>query len=253
MDVCKGTSSLSKRSTLIGVNRKTLKRHQQAESETHQETPACKRRRENKQVAAGFFEDVAMPVPDKKLVSKRSGKSAPFLQKPLKDVFADFKSATGTEISFSNFAKHRPKNVKLMAQARLRQCLCEYCTNVELKITVLNNHAVKSGKPECRIRHEREAVKLTLCNSSTKACHYRECQAGCGAIKLGQHLAALPQDEDITWHRWETKNVRSNGKLVSTKLNISHQEFFMYMYLWLLYLNKYFSTYINIVSCFLNL
>lgn len=89
--------------------------------------------------AAELLEHEATQLPYKILVSKKTGKSAALLTQPLHDLHKCV-DETGKSISFSAFAKYRPSNVKLMAQACLR-CLCEYCTNVELMLNTLNKVA----------------------------------------------------------------------------------------------------------------
>ena len=62
----------------------------------------------------------------------------------MRDLYEDVKNseATTTPISFSHFTKCRPAQVRLMRQSQLRQCLCEYCTNIELKTLAVNGIAV---------------------------------------------------------------------------------------------------------------
>ena len=60
-----------------------------------------------------------------------------------KDLYENIKDseAMTTPISFSHFTKCRPAQVRLMWQSQLRQCLCEYCTNIELKTLAVNGIA----------------------------------------------------------------------------------------------------------------
>ena len=89
-------------------------------------------------LVASFWEETATPLPDKKLVSMKTGKPAFQLRQHLKEVYKDFCNRSCSKIAFSTFAKCRPPNIKLMAQAKLGQCLCEYCTNVQLKLNTCN-------------------------------------------------------------------------------------------------------------------
>ena len=130
LDVMKGTCSVRKRSSLLDISRRTLKKHDI-------KWKPVKRLRTAEASATSFLEDMATPLPDKKLVSKKTGKGASLLQQSLRELHREFCSS-GNLISFSTFAKCRPPNVRLMAQACLRQCLCEYCANVELLLTALN-------------------------------------------------------------------------------------------------------------------
>ena len=56
--------------------------------------------------------------------------------------------------------------MKLLAYAKLSQCLCEYCLNVQLKLNTLN--AVASFENKCRVQNERAAIKLITCDIKTQ-------------------------------------------------------------------------------------
>ena len=117
--VVKGTCSLRKRSSLLGVSRRTVKKHDIR-------WKPVKRLRTAEASATSFLEEMATPLPDKKLVSKKTGKEACLLQQSLRELHREFCSS-GNTLSLSTFAKCRPPNVRLMAQACLRQCLCNQC------------------------------------------------------------------------------------------------------------------------------
>ena len=51
-------------------------------------------------------------------------------------------------ISYGQFCKLRPTNIKTQAHRKLLQCLCEYCENVRLKLKTLNALADKNNKPD---------------------------------------------------------------------------------------------------------
>ena len=58
-----------------------------------------------------FLEEMATPLPDKKLVSKTTGKEASLLQQSLTELHREFCSSR-TRISFSTFAKCRARNIR---------------------------------------------------------------------------------------------------------------------------------------------
>ena len=114
--------------------------------------------------ASNFFKQHSSVAPDKKLVSKKTGEGAAFLQKSLKQLHNEYKEASGDSIPFSSLAKCRPKNVRLMSQAKLRQCLCEYCTNITLKLDTLKSFATRHRQYGCIINNERDAVRIITCD-----------------------------------------------------------------------------------------
>ena len=77
-------------------------------------------------------------IPDKKDVIKVTGKHRVLLDKPVREHYNDYASRGG-QAAFSTFAKYRPSNVRTMMKSNLRQCLCEYCANVDLKLRALGN------------------------------------------------------------------------------------------------------------------
>ena len=99
-----------------------------------------------------------------------------------------------------------------MAAAGLNQCLCEYCTNADLKVQAYN----KLVNSHQRIRHIYHAVSLSTCEEGGKTCSYRE-RGNCSITKLGDFLRPAENHVgQVTWHRWTSKKVGS--KQVSRKV-----------------------------------
>ena len=211
LSVVNGTKLSSDAAMLMNVNRKTLKRHL-----FHKKRPQLVKNESRNTAAAEFFEESAMAVPDKKLVSKKTGKSASFLRKSLKELHREYES-TGRSVSFSSFAKCRPSNIRLMAQAKWRQCLCEYCTNVTLKLDTVKAVATRYGLHQCTIANERAAVGLITCDAQKKDCCYGTCDQCC-ADQLDQHLQPLLQHhgDPVKWYRWENQARFVRGKQASS-------------------------------------
>ena len=111
----RGEGSYAKYGSLLGVSRKMLKQH-----ETEKEPKSKEPKLSEVDLAQLFFDKTATPLPDTKLVSKKTAKGAAVLQKSLSELHTDFCQSYGHNISFSTFAKCRPTNVKLMKQAKLR-------------------------------------------------------------------------------------------------------------------------------------
>lgn len=168
-----------------------------------------------------YYQSVAAPVPDKKSVSAKTGQSTSILCKPLKDVYEDFiatQEPGSPQVSFSHFAKCRPKHVRPRQDWRLRMCLCEYCTNVDLKLRALNCTAARISNT-ARIRHGYFAVDLITCGrhegSWRKACAYREC-AQCQDKTLQHHTQRVfCHEAPVTWLKWENQVTEVDGKRVS--------------------------------------
>ena len=212
--------SLRKKSKVFKVNRKTISKKQK--NNVRQE-----RQSKTEEEIVDFFDRSATVLPDQHKVSKKTGRARAVLDKPLAEVHANYKQQGGTA-SMSKFAQCRPKHVRLMAAGQLRQCLCEYCTNVKLKIKVINqvsaqeqqrrNRLQENQQDNCHIRHVYHAVRLSTCPGGGKACAYRQC-AQCDINLLDDKLAAAKTHQgQLKWHRWSTKKVNTGGKLVSRKM-----------------------------------
>ena len=177
MSVCYKYPSLRKSSSLLGVHRKTVSKVVNTGSLSPKITTDHTITKKLETEAVMFFEAESHPLPEAKLVSQKTGKCSSVLSKPLKDLHAEFLES-GNDISFSHFAKCRPTHVRPMRQASLRQCLCEYCTNVELKLRAVNGIAARLDN-NCRIRHVYHAVDIITCGRHEgvwrKTCAYREC------------------------------------------------------------------------------
>ena len=140
-------------------------------------------------------------------MSKVRGKHRALLDKPVREHYADYTSRGG-QAAFSTFAKYRPSNVRTMMNTNLRQCLCEYCANVDLKLRALGNVFQMNN---CRIRHKFHAMELSMCEGGGKCCAYRTCSE-CGVSKLGDYLAPVKDHQGLlSWHRWTTKKVTLAG------------------------------------------
>ena len=83
LEVVKRTCSLRKRSSLLGVSRHTVKKHDIR-------WKPVKRLRTAEASATSFLEEMATPLPDKKLVSKKMGKGACLLQQSLRELHREF-------------------------------------------------------------------------------------------------------------------------------------------------------------------
>lgn len=178
-----------------------------------------KRMKKEEEEVTAFFESASHPLPYKKRVSMKTGQPTCVLSRPLRDLYEDYKNANPDKpnISFSHFASCRPKHIKPMSDARLQQCLCEYCTNVNLKLKVLNAIASRVDNA-CRVRHTYHAVDLVTCGRENgrwrKACAHRECQH-CKDKTVHTHCRGLLRHQGpVTWFRWEAQKVVLNGKKV---------------------------------------
>ena len=114
-----------------------------------------------------------------------------------------------SKVGFSTFKKIRPKHIVPYTQHKFRECLCEYCVNVDLGLKTLNTFGSSKGQAHITISDRYCASHLTLCpkinNQYKKKCLDRNCPQ-CGVHLLKLHLVPLLDEysaELIQWYRWE--------------------------------------------------
>ena len=208
LDVYRKYGSIARRCKILKMNRKTIRRHQKDRVNQRQ-----KRHVDTVHEVSTFLESEAVTLPDKKLVSRKTGLAKSVLQKPLEELHKKYQE-TGGQASFSMFAKCRPQHVRRMIISHLDQCLCEDCGNCRLKILTVNRIA----GIHCRIRSVYHAVALSTCEEAGKDCAYRKCP-NCSVGKLEDYLAPIKTHEgEVTWHRWSNKKIVFKGKEVSRKV-----------------------------------
>ena len=153
-------------------------------------------------------------LPGKKQVFKRSGKSAVLLNRPLTDIYKDYKKESCNPKCFSTFAKYRPRHVKTRDRTSWVQCLCEKCENLELKLLALND--VFSCVNYSTIRN---LVNDTLCSREdddkhfSLACVCRVCDK-CGIEDLEARLKLNVRDNNISYKTWEDRKVKKMSRKV---------------------------------------
>lgn len=225
LSVCSKYSSIRASSTLYSISRKTASKYVSPWEEiatkinTANSTEVYQKKRKLEAEVSAYMETVSHPLPDRKLVSKKTGKSASVMPKPLKDLHADFLQSTGHNVSFSQFARCRPANIRTARQSRLWLCLCEYCTNVELKLRIVNSTAARINN-NSRIRHIFHTIDIITCGrqaggatSWKQACAVQQCD-NCSVDQLDLHLQPLQHQGLVTWTKWESVPRAVNGKRV---------------------------------------
>ena len=111
LSVCAKYHSVRQSSKLYHIHRKTaakrLFKDVSSCSASERVEPQVKRRKCEMEIS-NFLESVSHPLPDKKHVSKKTGKHSAVLTKPLKDLHDDFVESGAGDVSFAQFAKCRP-------------------------------------------------------------------------------------------------------------------------------------------------
>ena len=101
-------------------------------------------------------------LPDKRYTTKLG--PGYVMQITLRRAYDTFqKDFPNTTMSFSYFAKLRPKNVKILSQKYHDTCLCIYCANVKYKVNILKNLHNQKKWSGSAIQDEYQLVDALLC------------------------------------------------------------------------------------------
>ena len=129
-------------------------------------------------------------------------------------------------VSFAVFARLRPSNVQLQHKITLNQCLCEYCTDVLLKLQCLNRSLQAMDYKALKIKDKYDLVSLSMCAKLESTRYHRpECIdrtcSDCGVSLLEnsfQECLEVCGDKAVTWQKWETQAYIHDGKRKSKKV-----------------------------------
>ncbi|KAL3861011.1 hypothetical protein ACJMK2_007104 [Sinanodonta woodiana] len=150
----------------------------------------CAMPKETIQKVVDFFKrgDISRCDPSPASVSKKTHAPRRYMEKTLKDAYKQFVEETKIEISFSKFAKCRPKEIKGVKLTKLNTCCCEYCANITLKRDAINNFLAAKGLHRFMLPSKVATSDLTLCDKEInihgrKSCIDRKC-SNCGVHLL---------------------------------------------------------------------
>lgn len=147
--------------------------------------------------------DVSTPLPHKNKVDK-DGKPRHIMTKRLKEAYANFKNFNkSTKVVFSKFATMRPKHMKVHSNERMKQCLCEYCLTVELKIKTLK--AVLNTEGVC-LKNKYDIINSSMCAKQgpyhRRECIERQCKH-CGVLNIREMITQKDcKNKVVDWNVW---------------------------------------------------
>lgn len=178
-----------------------------------------------------FYErnDVSTNLPIAKRI-KKDGIERRVLDRPVTEVFEEFKKKNPeVKTSLSTFKRSKPRKVEITRKQPWYGCLCEACTNVELKLRSLSQLA---AKVHCNIRvqNKYDAVSLTMCSKGDNHFHHLKCiKRGCtncgssGIVSHFEELANDSKDQIVTYTKWERVKRTYRGKEVTQVMPVTHK------------------------------
>ncbi|KAJ8046204.1 hypothetical protein HOLleu_04813 [Holothuria leucospilota] len=171
---------------------------------------------ETRQLVQDFYETHSNQIPDKKLVSKKTGKARHVLEGTIAKLHTEYnKLHPDNKVSAAMFYKLRPKNVKTRSEGKYIGCLCEYCENLQLKIDVINNQQPGAFKDLYDLSQSTMCEKPQGSKFNDLSCITRKCDE-CGVDKMDDKLEILLKDgnKELHWKSWDmvTATVHSRKK-----------------------------------------
>lgn len=150
-----------------------LSRHSQEDS-PKRKTRKDKTSAETTGTIVNFFRqgDISTNLPDSKRI-KSNLEERRVLNKTLKETYREYRESNLDVVGFSTFARLKPCNVETTCKRKWNACLCEMCTNVDLKIYALSQLAAKF-KSNVKIDSKYEAVEKTLCERGNEKWHKKK-------------------------------------------------------------------------------
>ena len=169
-----------------------------------------------------FYESNSIQLPYKKLVSKKTGKPRHIMETSIAALHEKYQKAhPDKKVSPSQFYVLRPRHVRPMAEAKYNGCLCEYCENINLKISALQRfhpHRINMYS----------LVNSTMCPKQDGSqfhqpkCIQRQC-SDCGISALDELINNDNKDVPVQWKRWEVTKVKihtNKGKRTIKRRNL---------------------------------
>ena len=195
---------------LLGVSRKVLTRDSEHRKKRNDVLSA-----DIEQKVKTYYTENSTTIPDQKRVTKKLMTARKFVDRSLNDLHKEF-SALNPEIKVSKslFCKLRPKFIDCAKDSKYRQCLSEYCTNIELKLKTLNTAAKKNI-----IADKYSLRDVTVCKKEGEHhyidCINRKCQT-CGVNRIDEDLQKEEAGPfalhlfNAKWQNDQFKKIRTN-------------------------------------------
>uniref|UniRef100_UPI00358EA477 uncharacterized protein isoform X3 n=1 Tax=Myxine glutinosa TaxID=7769 RepID=UPI00358EA477 len=208
----------------VGVSRKVAKRVQECHLEHGWEDQRKKRghalSREQIESIKNFYGqgDISSDIPNARSALKKDGIvfHRKVLASSLQTTYQQYRDQhPDINISYATFKRLRPINILPHTQHKFRECLCEYCINIELNLKAVNKIISEHQQPAIHISDKYAAAKLTTCSEVNgkpkKACLDRQCEE-CGTRLIQRHLRLVLTTpcRQTSWQRWEKTTVEGH-------------------------------------------
>ena len=154
------------------------------------------------------------------------------LDRLLSDVYREFQEHhPDVKASFSTFVRNKPKNIESTRKQPWYGCLCDSCTNIDLKLKALSQVAARYMS-DVKAKDKYEAAALTLCKEEEGAgyhqlqCIQRRCNS-CGCDNIMRFFKPLAEEgaiDMVAYSKWERVKKMYKGKEVTQIMPVPRRE-----------------------------
>ncbi|XP_069137185.1 uncharacterized protein [Argopecten irradians] len=189
------------------------------------EREGAKESAERKKSVRDFYLEESTTLPGKRTVNAKTLVQKVILNKTTAKLHKEFMESKGKKVSLSTFQKLRPKQCLTVSKIKFNSCLCEYCANVELKLSVLKD-AAKQENLAITINDKYDLCSASMCTKThtfnNLHCVRRKCDQ-CGVHMLKGKFAPLTEiHRQLKWKKWENGSVTDStsnaGKTIKRKI-----------------------------------
>ena len=110
-----------------------------------------------------FLNDQAVPIPHKQACTSTPKKILPKSIRHLHKEFTD--KHPDNKVSLRTVYRHKPKTIITNKHAHYRQCLCEICTNVDLKLNAIHKFCANPADGRDQLSDRSVYMKIYLWNA----------------------------------------------------------------------------------------
>ena len=184
---------------------------------------------EERKLVCELYDENAVTLPTRKSVTgkKLLLKAKSVLTRTVQNIHKAYLKRSSRKVSLSKFAALRPVHMTTVTKSKMNQCLCEKCTNCDMKLQTLNRicgHIESSLKLNDRYI----CVDKTLCakinGRRQMSCLDRNCEE-CGVKCLEEHYKCVLKGEEsedirtqaVSWQEWGVTKATKDGKTFKKK------------------------------------
>ncbi|XP_033098535.1 uncharacterized protein LOC117102392 [Anneissia japonica] len=210
------------------MSAKRMREYRQRKKEAAVATPVLKRNRKKKNNATTRQSEREKEAKREKERERKRAQRAALSQAKREEINRKRRENPNIKIGLKKFYELRPSHIKTVGTMKYRGCLCEYCTNIDLKVTAINNIAHRWNMPS-PLQGVYDVARLSMCLKEGQyhkpACIAREC-VDCGTSQLKCHLKPIKisqGEKPIKWRKWEKKSIQTSGTTESRQVIITKE------------------------------